>query len=152
MRRRPRLPIFTDLTPADIDRMSRRQSASASKKPRARTLTPAQILQRIQPCSTEPDEVDAFARWFSSLHRVHASAVYYFYIRRSPGWFVAIDRSAGGDWGAEVCSNPIVWNDERNRGSQVLRVLCGVHGPFERRAAERFCETVRARLAQHLAK
>lgn len=146
-RRVPRLPIYTALSPADIERMSRRPSAASAKKPRARTLTPAQILQRIQPRAKETDEVEAFARWFSALHAVSVHAVYCSYLRRARGWFVGIDQDSAGEWGVEVCANPFAWNDARNRTAARLRILRGVHGPFDRATADAFCETVRARIS-----
>jgi hypothetical protein len=125
--------------------MSGRRTFSRAKKQRGRTKTPGQIFLRLQQDTSapRPDFVHEFVRWFAALHTADPRAVYHYLLAPPRGhWFVAIDQQPDGALGAAVCANPLAWNAERNRGDAPLRILRGVHGPYDRRTAGLMCAKI----------
>ena len=126
--------------------MSGRRTFSRAKKQRGRTKTPGQIFMRLQQDAPAPRREFAheYVRWFAALHLADPRAVYHYLFSPERGhWFVAIDQQTTGAMEVAVCANPLAWNAERNRGDAPLRILCGVHGPYDRQTAARVCDQIR---------
>lgn len=126
--------------------MSGRRTFSRAKKQRGRTKTPGQIFMRLQQDAPAPRHafVHEFVRWFCALHLADPRAVYHYMFASPRGrWFVAIDQQPDGTLDAAVCANPLAWNAARNQGDAPLRILRGVHGPYDRQTAGRMCAQIK---------